>query len=494
MKTFKLLILSIALPTILTVGATSLAQTADLASPAAGPVLGQPALQTRYAPFRWLDPQLPQRHDIDGFDQDLVVKSSFKPSTSFVTLRFPKVEVTFFPEIAAQLMPLINNQTIATSAAERGRLCPAHTAFVGASALPMATLGANCAGVKNSVMQILAKLDNGCMTTRYPELTFKNYKQGPIQEKEMQDIEGLINMAGEAFYHVDAPAEWTTEPFLNPIRKVLGRLKFPALNKALTDNQNLYTQTLTALKASPTCDANHELARLISELKSESQATQADLAKNDSEGRAQAIADRAAVLKRGLQREVLKYPNLSDADRKLISTLLGGIYWRIRGGGLRFQPDGTNAARYLFNKLPMGAIGFLNGGDVGKEAGERQNIELILHGWGKYMTMGTTPGGFDLWYSFVKMTQRGAIQVDSASDSLLENGYDPYEYQAGGRQMGLCYFAAYQSALRDFRVNPVMDPPYRGFVDSGTPGGELCTGAAISLGLAESLLKGHSAQ
>jgi hypothetical protein len=458
---------------------------------AATPIVGRSAAQTSYAPFKWLDTSLANRSDLKGFDTDLVISSDFPPSTLFTTIKFPQVTATFFPDILSQILPLSQNQQVDTVGIKRDKFCPSHLAFASQASAVTATLPATCSTISKSITQISSDLDGGCLTTNYPELTFKNYQQGDIKASEMSDIDGLINMAGEAFYHLTPPAVWTTDAYMNPIRRVLQRIKFASIGKSLSTHQQAYAQALLALSKAPSCDPKHTLSNLVSGLQTESKDAQATLVRVDRDGRNEALADRQTVIKHGLQREVLPYPNLSDADRRLVSTLLGGVYWRLRGGGLRYQPNGTNAARELFNKLPMGAIGYLNGLDVGKSAGERQYIELILHGWGKFMTMGTTPGGFDLWYSFVKMVERGSQQSDPASRILDDAGYDPYEYQAGGRQMGLCYFFAYQTKLKDFLVNPKMQHPYREFIDAPTAWGELCTGATLTLGLADSLLKGH---
>jgi MYXO-CTERM domain-containing protein len=207
----------------------------------------------------------------------------------------------------------------------------------------------------------------------------------------------------------------------------------------------------------------------------------------------------------GRTRGALPFPALTAEERKFVAFWLGGITWRMRGGGL--IPLGqTQKARTYFCEKPLRRIGDLAGGAKGEEAGHRVFLN-IFDGWGDWMDMGTTPGGQDLYEDLVQMTDRGRQQVadapspvpgipipglglTSAVTYLDKENYDTTALTTGGLDMGACYAYAL-GALSDFRYADTPMAPYNGSLIEGfTAIGEFCTGASIALGLTETLLGG----
>jgi hypothetical protein len=445
------------------------------------------ATSAHYSPFVWRNSLIAARPDVKGFAENLAVDSKFPATTVFTTYPGPQVDVSFFSEVSRELERLNHDRSINHSGVDRSKYCSAHRSFAADTSLT-----STCAAVNTAIADIKFHANDGCDFVRYPELAFKDYKQGPMDAKKMQTLEGLLEHTGETFYHFDSAQVWTNESFMNPLRVIVQKVKSPSLLAALDQRAKVYSNLKATLNAQPTCDPRGHIASVLKDVTAETTLTASDLRATVADGLRIAAADRDRVLKAGRFRDVLPYPSLTDDERQLLSMVMGAVYWRMRGGALVYGPKGTNDTRIYYNKYPMGVIGALNGNSVGHDAGERQYWELVLHGWGKWMDMGHTPGDGDLWYDFVRMTDRGAVQVESASQILTDASYDPFEFKAGGRQMGLCYYYVWQN-FGGFKVSgDVLPLPYRWFLEGETSWGELCTGGAISLGLSKSLLKGRT--
>jgi MYXO-CTERM domain-containing protein len=208
----------------------------------------------------------------------------------------------------------------------------------------------------------------------------------------------------------------------------------------------------------------------------------------ESQGVAAAAQENLCVQAQGRVRASLPYPSLTAADRSFVAFWLGGLYWRMRGGGL--IPLGqTQPARIDYVQDGFGQIGNLLAGADGLQIGVPFVTELATDGWSQWMAMGTN--GDDKYADLIGMTERGQRQAESATLVLQPLGYDTAELLTGGLQMGPGYYYGYYP-LGGFRFAINMPPPYSNFMDAPTAIGEFNMGTVLGLGLARSLLPGKS--
>ena len=92
----------------------------------------------------------------------------------------------------------------------------------------------------------------------------------------------------------------------------------------------------------------------------------------------------------------------------------------------------------------------------------------------------------------VDMAKRGKRTLDLAEPRLRGRGYDTAFLYAGGLQMGPCYYYGWEPLWEPehFQLGEVMPDPFHWFLECPTAHGEFCTGAALGVGLARTLLWG----
>lgn len=200
-------------------------------------------------------------------------------------------------------------------------------------------------------------------------------------------------------------------------------------------------------------------------------------------------------------RNGLPYPALSDEERILLSTYVGALAWRARGGAL--WEAGTQARRKDFAGKVFEHLIVLNSNDqaLGKKHGDAMAQRLQLKGWSRWFDMGRTDD--DEISDLLGMTIRGLYQIGigsygpiagaSALKAFDDKGYDSSLYKAVGLQMGACYL--YASRFLEFRPEAdTLSSPRAAFThpENHTAWGELCYGAVMGQGLARMLLAGHS--
>ncbi|MFC3231207.1 hypothetical protein ACFOGJ_28425, partial [Marinibaculum pumilum] len=269
---------------------------------------------------------------------------------------------------------------------------------------------------------------------------------------------------------------------------ILGKIRLPEMERAAAG----FARAAAAAEAVPdgrACTIPPAARARLDALRRRIAALLAERRRIDAAGRAQAAAEAAALRAAGRERAVLPYPGLTAPERAELSMLLGGIYWRMRGGGLVAAPDGTQATRYHYNALPMAAIGALNGGAEGYAAG-LAIFSRIFEGWGIWMDMGRTPGGDGPLADLAGMTARGDRQVGIAAPMLAAGGYDSTWLTAGGLHLGPVYYFAWER-LDGVTVGADLAPPLQPFLEGPTAWGEALGGAAIAYGFARSLLAGR---
>ncbi len=350
--------------------------------------------------------------------------------------------------------------------------------------------------------------------SRAPATLAPNDSSGRVAfaESHTRNLEEQLAFAGAALGTMPVPQGLLPPDFVPALRRVLWKIRPAAATTGrLQAARTAYASALsTMMNAQPQCfDAS--LLTAVQTLDAELAALAAHVTQVLADGTAQAANERQCLGARSRSRPALPFPALTDAEREQVAFWLGGIYWRMRGGGV-FQLGSTQNARTLFARRPFVELAKLAGG-ANTTAAERAADALYCalgDGWGDWMDMGTTPGGQDFHEDLVDMTERGRQHVmdfstsalglclgqgvfnvnKSAEQYLREAGYDTQALFAGGISMGPCYAVAYNpmKAFTYFGAN--APAPYSDLILGATSMGEFCVGASMGLGLVRSLLNG----
>ncbi|MBN1770452.1 MAG: hypothetical protein JXB32_04255 [Deltaproteobacteria bacterium] len=388
--------------------------------------------------------------------------------------------------------------------------CAAHEAFEFPADLRVAP-SAECLAAHDGIAAALAALD-ACREAAEPERYVLGYPPGVVNDDNTNDVLDLIGVMGSTLtefpplYDGVLPAE-----FVPRLRDVLRKLRHETLLPRLHEQLDSFGEAARLLDLHRDCFDPEARARLAAELEllvaeatAQRAALEALLLDGEREYRREVL--RLGAISRS--RPELPHPALTQADREFLAFWIGGVYWRLRGGGFVLL-DGTQDARRLGLRRPFGALGELNGLADGREAADGVYCE-IFEGWGEWFDMGTTPGQQDKYYDLVRMTRRGYEQIRTAvSGSTLVNpclipdspfvltiaglsgkGYDTTSLYAGGLSMGPCYYHSWDQ-LRGWTWARDMEPPYKEAIDGPTAIGEVCTGGSIGLGLIRVLLFGR---
>lgn len=211
----------------------------------------------------------------------------------------------------------------------------------------------------------------------------------------------------------------------------------------------------------------------------------------NAESKRQYVLDHQKVIEQGRRRDSLPYDNLTDRDRRVLTTYLSAGFWRLRGGGLVDKPSGTQATRYHYTQVVMNLLADLNGGAGAPRHGDDHFQNLIFKkGWGVWMDMGRTPGQASEAHDLFYMTQRGVDQVDGIIERTALARFDSDPILVSGLQMGICYLFSWER-LGHLKLTESAKAPFAPFMDGPTAWGEWCVGAALGHGVSESLLKGR---
>lgn len=349
---------------------------------------------------------------------------------------------------------------------------------------------AACHGLAAALAAVMAQGAAGCRDLERPERFVLSRQPGEVGLADLGGIVPLIAVAGRALAEIRFPAGLLDGASMARLRRVLGKIRLPALERQATAFDAAAGDLAIRLRA-PAASAcrTGPAVRALAGLQARIAGLLADRRRIDADGRLAVAAEIAALRTAGRDRGTLPYPAVTAPERAELSLLLGGIYWRMRGGGLLDEPASTQTTRVYYNALPMAAIGWLNGGAEGWTAG-LAIFSRIFEGWGSWMDMGRTPGGADALSDLQGMTARGARQVGIAAPLLAAGGYDPAWLEAGGLHLGPVYYFAWER-LSHLRIGAELQPPLQPFLEGPTAWGEALGGAAISYGFARSLLAGR---
>lgn len=387
--------------------------------------------------------------------------------------------------------------------------CVAHSAFAKPSLLldsppPLCDLAQQGALAAFDAAKIRT-----CERVEFPETyVYDHTPLGWILPPTLADFDILIAIIGEALTHPIYPTGLLPPDFFPQARKIIAKVRYHTLKAELAARKTAYQDALNQLQGSSHCFDPAALASfqtLVGNLTAELNAVESDLDALYSAGVAQAVADRKAIEAQGRMRADLPYPALSDRERELLAFYVGGICWRIRGAGLIYEGKMPLGLALTFVSAPYQLIADMAGGVDGKDVG----FQIYLNengGYAEWFDMGTTPGGNDKYADLVQMTNRGKDATALSAPLLQGRGFDIRHLVAGGLMMGPCYYYIWEE-LPGFIVGPpcqplpgyplppntpgcLDEPHYMQFLECPTASGELCTGAALSLGLVKTLLWG----
>jgi hypothetical protein len=424
--------------------------------------------------------------------------ASFALPASLKTLVSRQVTMSFFPEAESALLRAGMSGPGLMTWPTTSALCTKHVAFSIPAALLVAQPSTACVAADTTLrQQLLASAV--CREVEQPERYVLSYAPAVVNNTTTATIESLIGLAGEGLSHHPAPDKLLPADWVPTLRSVVWKIREAAIAQQVAQARASYAQASALLTSQAACfeaTARSALAVQLADLDAELVGFSAHLTSVVSQGTATATQDLACLSAKSRARPVLPFPALTDGERRFVAFWMGGVYWRMRGGGL--MPLGsTNNARTFFLERPFRRIGELTGGVVGEEVGYRIYLN-IFDGWGEWMDMGTTAGGQDLYEDLVQMTDRGRHQVAdnpllgtqaSAVKYLSDRSYETTDLYVGGMDMGPCYLYGLDPLL-NFRYADQAQAPYGPFIEGFTAVGEFCTGASIALGMAKSLLNG----
>lgn len=177
----------------------------------------------------------------------------------------------------------------------------------------------------------------------------------------------------------------------------------------------------------------------------------------------------------------LPLKDIPPSLRMALSTVATSFLWRYRGGWLGPKKGGTTTRRAVTG-VGMMAIGYFNGGLDGAIAGAL-TVPTMFAPYSKYWDL--SDDNKNLGKNFAYMTGRGLYQTSLAGIYLAARGYGPGMLLSGAA-MGPCYYMGWNQA-KDVKLGS-------GKMIGAAPTqiSEMCTGAAMGLGLSGSLLYGKS--
>jgi hypothetical protein len=372
--------------------------------------------------------------------------------------------------------------------------CAQHAAF----SLPDGLVSSASLGCQQTEQALAAAFDDdgsACLRVEFPELYIYDQPVGEAAVEDLKTVEGLISIAGEVFTHIDYPTGLLPASFVDDARRIIAKVRYTTLLDNLTSRRASYEGALALLQDQPSCfdaAAASTLTTTIGGLIAELDDARTGLEALHTEGLAQAATERAAVVAAGRMRTELLHPSLTDRERELLALYIGGIYWRMRGEALLNYPESGLLKRLLYTQYPYQVIADLTGGTDGADIGR----DIFIHetwGYADWMDIGRWPDGNDKYSDMVDMAKRGKRTLELAAPRLEGRGYDTAYLYAGGLQMGPCYYYGWEPLWepnRFFQLGEDLTLPYVWFLESPTAHGEFCTGGALGLGLARTLLHG----
>jgi hypothetical protein len=402
----------------------------------------------------------------------------------------------------------------------QGTRCAAHRAFtLPGQSLLAAGAPSSCSAAETSVRtQLSAATLGACVDVDEPErYVSASVLQAGLSQADLntfvdqhtQTLEQQVAFAGAGLSQLPVPDGLLPTDWVPRLRSVLWKVRESTHTLQLNAAHAAYTQALSTLAAQASC---FDAPWLVSQLQAlDDELLALDTARRSliADGITEAARQAMCLGTHARVRPSLPLPALTDEEREFIGFWLGGVYWRLRGGGL-VSLGSTQNARTFFARRPLREIANLaNGTSTGQLAADSLYC-AVFDGWGQWMDMGTTAGGQDMYEDLVQMTDRGRQQVSdwtiSAVGAALLNGlpnstsaeaylsaahFDTTALVSGGLSMGPCYLYALNPS-KNFRyyLSSQAPAPYSDFLEGFTAQGEFCFGASLGLRLTRSFLQG----
>lgn len=451
--------------------------------------------QVKFLPFEFGDKTLESRSDLKKILPTLPIFVSTETSKKTIEVRDRGVKLFLFQEIAQIFESASRPSDDLALDNPAQTYCATHSEVKPTLLADFDfTLKDTCHVLSKTLNEALKNTGNVCRYVHSPEQFVELQPYGVVRETDMMSIEGLIRVAGEPLQRNHLfPTSLVNAEFINSFRKIILKIRMPTLTERLNQQTAVYVKLHETLSDPNGCAIGQstsieKMQKKLGLLMAELDFAKKLLVKTDREGLQQAAIDHQKVVNKNRKRGSLPFPNMTDAERQMLSMYLGGVYWRIRGGGVIASPDGTRQARKWFNMMAMQSISHLNGGDYARDAGTAI-YNRISRGWSEWMDMGRTPGSEDAFHDLAFMTERGRFQVEDLVSFLKSKGYDSDEVAASGLMMGSIYFYSWNNL--NIRIGISAKEPFRPLFDGPTAIAEFGVGGVISLALARTLLNGH---
>lgn len=448
-----------------------------------------------YLPFEFQNKDLYRRPDISSVIPEL--KVNYPASKDMTFESYTSSGTTVY--LRSEIFEILEGYELTQRSGSEKEFpdfitCQAHDALSTTNVNQVIRESTQCNGLKGQFSNLQKQLFNGCQMLNYPERRLLDHVPGKVSAKKVQTLRGLLETAGHGLFQVPEVAKMLSVSHAETLRSSLRKIYINDFLTKIADQEKLVVAFQNQLKANLSChriDDNtiSDLEILVDGIRLEAQVAQEKLRQEYRDGLAQAEADRNAILRTGYRRDQLEEAYLTDQDRKILSMYIGAIMWRIRGGGITQEPDGTRKRRVLGVYHPFNYLSKLSGGDSAADQGTSL-LYAVIKGWGRYFDMGRTKEDEDIYFDLVHMTKRGQYQVVGSANDLEGRNFDPTALQIAGLQMGPCYFYAWEK-YEGKNLGKDLKPPFKEFIDGPTALGELCFGATLGLGLSETLLKGY---
>jgi hypothetical protein len=449
-----------------------------------------------FKPFEFKDSNLGVRSDIKKEYSRQVYQFNQSEVAKLVRDEDTEAKLNLFPET---LKLMQHARAMGEGGGQPTRslnFCGRH---VGAVNVPV--VSANCSSLQVSVDTAFANISKVCRDVETPEkymLELPAYTNFDEKLFTRNGLMSLIETAGQSLLQHQWPQGMISQEMADRGRSILLRLRYETLKKQIDDQQNRYYSILSHIAGSPNCISGNVAAvkTTVEGLSTELSAASNYLNQVYAAGLAQAQADQAKVASQGRIRDPLPYPALTDSDREWLSFYVMGVYWRIRGGGL-FANIGTQTRRSVFAKFPIEKLVELNCGTKCNSSvrgiGGKMKLKLQLKGWGEWADMGTWQGegAQDRFHDLTFMTWRGEYQVDNSVTALTSAKFNGAPFYLSGLQMGATYWYPTVTGMKFIIYGPNGDRP-TALTNGPWSMGEVFQGATMGLGLARSLLQGHT--
>lgn len=373
------------------------------------------------------------------------------------------------------------------------QLCSAHHTLAPPTLL-VTGASASCRQTEQQIQAVLEDPDESCARIEFPELYVYDQPVGEADHDDLKNLEGLISVVGEVLTHIDYPANVLPQNFEQEARTVIAKIRYQTLLGNAQRQRQSYNDSKALLHDNASCfesSASQTLQTTIDSLIGELDAAMLHLQGIYDRGLTQAAADRHAVEAQGRLRVDLPHPSLTDRERELLALYIGGFYWRMRGSALLDYPESGLLRRLIYVQYPYQVIADITGGltdaaDIGRD--------IFIHetwGYADWMDVGRNPGN-DKYSDMIDMAKRGKRTLDLAEPHLRTRGFDTAYLYAGGLQMGPCYYYGWEPLWEPehFQLGEDLPDPYMWFLECPTAHGEFCTGGALGVGLARTMLWG----